>query len=335
MAELHRGVRRLTGGEIGLTIPACSHRRRRQLLIGLCFMTISATSLRLRSRHRPGTAGQRTGPVQAGALGFNIVKHKLAAFVVSAFLSGLSGALLVFYSGPPRSEPWSMSRSASRHRRRGPRRTAHGAWRDSARSSRSSPAIPAADRRTRDVHRLDRRAAGGPVFPGGFLGLALARQARSNGCYGQHPPLLEVRGLTKCFGEPRRGQEPEPRSARRRDLRPDRPEWLGQVDRDEGDHGHRAPDRGRSHLPGRKRRRSPRAQDRAQGFRHGVPAFTAAKPADRAGEHHGRAAAGQPVHAVCRQGADRARQMDRQPRRPRRRDGSPAADLAVRGSAPA
>jgi branched-chain amino acid transport system permease protein len=38
-------------------------------------------------------------PVQAGALGFNIVKHKLAAFIVSAFFSGLSGALLVFYFG--------------------------------------------------------------------------------------------------------------------------------------------------------------------------------------------------------------------------------------------
>jgi branched-chain amino acid transport system permease protein len=37
--------------------------------------------------------------VQAGALGFNITKHKLAAFIVSAFFSGLSGALLVFYFG--------------------------------------------------------------------------------------------------------------------------------------------------------------------------------------------------------------------------------------------
>ena len=28
--------------------------------------------------------------MKAGALGFNIVKHKLAAFIVSAFFSGLS-----------------------------------------------------------------------------------------------------------------------------------------------------------------------------------------------------------------------------------------------------
>jgi branched-chain amino acid transport system permease protein len=37
--------------------------------------------------------------VQAGALGFNVVKHKLAAFLVSAFFSGLAGALMAFYLG--------------------------------------------------------------------------------------------------------------------------------------------------------------------------------------------------------------------------------------------
>ena len=38
-------------------------------------------------------------PVQAGALGFNVTKHKLAAFLVSAFFSGLAGALMAFYLG--------------------------------------------------------------------------------------------------------------------------------------------------------------------------------------------------------------------------------------------
>ena len=37
--------------------------------------------------------------MQAGALGFNVVKHKLVAFIVSAFFSGLAGALMVFYLG--------------------------------------------------------------------------------------------------------------------------------------------------------------------------------------------------------------------------------------------
>src|SRR5471032_1134014 len=92
----------LTGGEIGLTIPdvikidAGVH-----YWIALCFMTISAAILYGLSQSPVGLVLQASGqdPVQAGALGFNIVKHKLAAFVVSAFFSGLSGALLVFYFG--------------------------------------------------------------------------------------------------------------------------------------------------------------------------------------------------------------------------------------------
>src|SRR4029078_7596914 len=69
--------------------------------IALGFMTISAIILYGLSQSPVGLVLQASGqdPVQAGALGFNIVKHKLAAFVVSAFFSGLSGALLVFYFG--------------------------------------------------------------------------------------------------------------------------------------------------------------------------------------------------------------------------------------------
>jgi branched-chain amino acid transport system permease protein len=79
----------LTGGEIGLTIP------------DVISMTISAANLYGLSQSPIGLVLQASGqdPVQAGALGFNIVKHKLAAFIVSAFFSGLSGALLVFYFG--------------------------------------------------------------------------------------------------------------------------------------------------------------------------------------------------------------------------------------------
>src|SRR6202021_748272 len=71
--------------------------------IALGFMTISAIILYGLSQSPVGLVLQASGqdPVQAGALGFNIVKHKLAAFVVSAFFSGLSGALLVFYFGTP------------------------------------------------------------------------------------------------------------------------------------------------------------------------------------------------------------------------------------------
>jgi len=37
--------------------------------------------------------------IEAAALGFNVAKHKLAAFCISAFFSGLAGAMLIFYLG--------------------------------------------------------------------------------------------------------------------------------------------------------------------------------------------------------------------------------------------
>jgi branched-chain amino acid transport system permease protein len=92
----------LTGGEIGLTIPdVITINANANYWIALGFMTISAIILYGLSQSPIGLVLQASGqdPVQAGALGFNIVKHKLAAFVVSAFFSGLSGALLVFYFG--------------------------------------------------------------------------------------------------------------------------------------------------------------------------------------------------------------------------------------------
>lgn len=92
----------LTGGEIGLTIPdVLSIDAGVNYWIALGFMTISAAILYGLSQSPIGLVLQASGqdPVQAGALGFNIVKHKLAAFIVSAFFSGLSGALLVFYFG--------------------------------------------------------------------------------------------------------------------------------------------------------------------------------------------------------------------------------------------
>src|ERR1700742_4731033 len=92
----------LTGGEIGLTIPdVITIDASANYWIALGFMTISALVLYGLSQSPIGLVLQASGqdPVQAGALGFNIVKHKLAAFIVSAFFSGLSGALLVFYMG--------------------------------------------------------------------------------------------------------------------------------------------------------------------------------------------------------------------------------------------
>jgi branched-chain amino acid transport system permease protein len=92
----------LTGGEIGLTIPdVLSIDAGVNYWIALVFMSISCLVMFGLAQSPVGLILQASGqdPVQAGALGFNIIKHKLAAFIVSAFFSGLSGALLVFYMG--------------------------------------------------------------------------------------------------------------------------------------------------------------------------------------------------------------------------------------------
>ena len=92
----------LTGGEIGLTVPdVISVSDTTNYEIALWFMAISGAILFSLSRSPIGLILQASGQdaVQAGALGFNVTKHKLAAFIISAFFSGLAGALLVFYLG--------------------------------------------------------------------------------------------------------------------------------------------------------------------------------------------------------------------------------------------
>jgi|SRR5580658_1406840 branched-chain amino acid transport system permease protein len=92
----------LTGGEIGLTVPdVISISGNTNYWIALGFMLASGSVLYVLSRSAAGLILQASGQdrIQAGALGFNVVKHKLFAFVVSALFSGLAGALLVFYLG--------------------------------------------------------------------------------------------------------------------------------------------------------------------------------------------------------------------------------------------
>ena len=92
----------LTGGEIGLTVPdVISISDATNYEIALWFMAVSGAILFSLSRSPVGLILQASGQdaVQAGALGFNVTKHKLAAFIISAFFSGLAGALLVFYLG--------------------------------------------------------------------------------------------------------------------------------------------------------------------------------------------------------------------------------------------
>jgi branched-chain amino acid transport system permease protein len=92
----------LTGGEIGLSVPdVITVDPKLNYLIALGFMTVAGAILFGLSRSSVGLILQASGQdaVQAAALGFNITKHKLFAFSVSAFFSGLAGALMVFYMG--------------------------------------------------------------------------------------------------------------------------------------------------------------------------------------------------------------------------------------------
>jgi branched-chain amino acid transport system permease protein len=92
----------LTGGEIGLTVPdVISIDGRVNYYIALAFMSLSGLALWMLSRSALGLILEAIGqdPVEAAALGFNVAKHKLAAFCVSALFSGMGGALFVFYIG--------------------------------------------------------------------------------------------------------------------------------------------------------------------------------------------------------------------------------------------
>ncbi len=91
-----------TGGEIGLSVPdVMSVSASTNYWIAFAFMAIAGAVLYGLSRSPIGLVLEASGQdaVQAGALGFNVAKHKLFAFIVSAFFSGLAGALMVFYMG--------------------------------------------------------------------------------------------------------------------------------------------------------------------------------------------------------------------------------------------
>jgi branched-chain amino acid transport system permease protein len=91
-----------TGGEIGLTLPdVISIDDTNNYYIALGFMAVSGLILFGLSRSALGLILQACGQdrVTAQALGFNVAKHKLAAFCVSALFSGLAGAMMVFYLG--------------------------------------------------------------------------------------------------------------------------------------------------------------------------------------------------------------------------------------------
>lgn len=91
-----------TGGEIGMMTPdILSISASVNYEYALWFMIACAIILVVISRSSLGLILEATGqdPVAAAALGFNVAKHRLAAFCISALLSGLAGGMMVFYSG--------------------------------------------------------------------------------------------------------------------------------------------------------------------------------------------------------------------------------------------
>ncbi|HET6306191.1 MAG TPA: branched-chain amino acid ABC transporter permease [Rhodopila sp.] len=92
----------ITGGEIGLDLPdVLSISDTTNYYYALAFMAVSGAILFFLSQSPVGLILQASGQdaIEASALGFNVAKHKLAAFCISAFFSGLAGAMLIFYLG--------------------------------------------------------------------------------------------------------------------------------------------------------------------------------------------------------------------------------------------
>jgi branched-chain amino acid transport system permease protein len=92
----------VTGGEIGMMVPdVLSIDVSVNYWYALGFLVVSAVILFGLSRSSLGLILQATGQdrIEAAALGFNVTKHKLAAFCISALFSGLAGGMLTFYEG--------------------------------------------------------------------------------------------------------------------------------------------------------------------------------------------------------------------------------------------
>lgn len=92
----------VTGGEIGMTVPnVLSIDPHVNYWYALIFLVVSAIILFGLSRSAIGLILQASGQdaIEAAALGFNVTKHKLAAFSISAIFSGIAGALLILYEG--------------------------------------------------------------------------------------------------------------------------------------------------------------------------------------------------------------------------------------------
>ena len=251
----------LTGGEIGLTIPdVISISDKVNYWIALGFMTVSGLVLYGLSRSPVGLILQASGQdaVQAGALGFNIVKHKLASFIVSALFSGLAGALMAFYLGAASVGTFidvTVGVQVIVGAVLGGRRTILGGAIGAIFLIAAGEALrPLGDLATFIVsaHRARR---------GARLSRRLLRDVRRP--TGRGMSALEITNLSKRFGGLAAVRDISFRCREGRDPRPHRPQRLRQVDGDEVDPRHReadqrlGEDRRRRKSPAGRRTRSP------------------------------------------------------------------------------
>ena len=165
-------------------------------------MVVSGAILFGLSRSPVGLILQATGQdaIEAAALGFNVTKHKLAAFCVSALFSGLAGGMLIFYLGTASvGTVVDIGDRRANHHRRGAGRPAHHPRRRRRLDlsdrwpvnccARSASFPPSWSRRIALVVIL--------FFPRWLPGCRLlAGEERAR----MTAPLLEVSGLTKRFG---------------------------------------------------------------------------------------------------------------------------------------
>jgi branched-chain amino acid transport system permease protein len=92
----------VTGGEIGMTVnDVLSIDATTNYYYALGFLIVSAIILSGLANSAVGLILQASGQdaIEAQALGFNVTKHKVAAFSISAIFSGVAGAMLIFYMG--------------------------------------------------------------------------------------------------------------------------------------------------------------------------------------------------------------------------------------------
>lgn len=91
-----------TGGEIGIAVPAVlveSSNANYEIALGCAAVTGLTLLFLMRSPFGLVLEAIGQDSLKAQALGFNVVRYKLAAFCLSAFFSGLAGALMTFYLG--------------------------------------------------------------------------------------------------------------------------------------------------------------------------------------------------------------------------------------------